>query len=207
MTRVLIVGKTRMPGGVCLGGLLSPGCESVRLVTEYGPRHPIDTPFNLGDIWNLALEPVPDDEIDRPHTEDTRFAIISYERTLPMSKVRNIVLDHVGAPQVYPNQLFNGLIRFTAKKRGFVSPEAGTTNYSTAFWRLRTRMQFRAEQDTPGGRKKPRYVCGPLNVPYIGFEEPVAVVEPGTLLRFSLSRPIDDDPKVRCWVMLSGWFL
>ena len=207
MTRVLIVGKTRMQGGVCLGGLLSPGCESVRLVTEYGPRHSIDTPLNLGDVWNLELESVPEDEIDRPHTEDTRFAIISYVESLPKSKVRNIVLDHVGAPEVYPNQLFNELIRFTPNKRGYVSPEAGITNYSVAFWRLRKRMYLKLEQDSPGGRKRPRYVSGPLNVPYIGLEEPIAIIEPGTLLRFSLSRPIDDDPRVRCWVMLSGWFL
>lgn len=60
MERVLIVAKTKMGEGVCLGGLVLNTRRSVRLLPWDPSRfsHRMDTPFNLGDIWDLELEEV-----------------------------------------------------------------------------------------------------------------------------------------------------
>lgn len=118
MERVLIVAKTEMEGRVCLGGLVlnTHPHGRVRLLPSDSGRysHPMDTHFDLGHIWDLELEEVPNK--NPPHTEDMRIkGFQRYIQTIPKPELKDFLLNQVqvDAPFVHPSALFDGLIRFT----------------------------------------------------------------------------------------------
>ncbi len=53
MVQVLIVAKTKMSAGLCLGGLVLHNQRSVRLLPPADYSHPFDSPINLGEIWDF----------------------------------------------------------------------------------------------------------------------------------------------------------
>lgn len=209
MVQVLIVAKTEMGGGICLGGLVLDTCRSVRLL-PYDPSrfsHPRDISFNLGDIWDLELEEVSNK--NPPHTEDIRIKGFreQYIQTIPRSELKDFLLKRVKEvpPFIHPNELFDGLIRFKYNQIGYVSPAGGLPGYSTGFWRFNQPLH-KLLSDT-------RYLYLDdgtvilLDVKYKGFDKPLEIIPSGALLRFSLARGFSDDPQKRCYLQLSGWFL
>ncbi len=226
MVQVLIVAKTKMGWGVCLGGLVSntQGVFSrrVRLLPVDSGRysHPMDTHFDLGHIWDLELEDVPNK--NPPHTEDMRIkGFQRYIQTIPKPELKDFLLNQVRVhappvhwPPVHPSALFNGLIRFTERRKGYVSPADGLPGYSTGFWRfnqpLYKKASYQYEEDEDEDDDAARYfyfddgiVDGTviLDVKHKGFDDPLEIIPQGTLLRFSLARGY------KCYLQLSGWFL
>jgi len=220
MVQVLIVAKTKMGKGVCLGGLVlnthPHQHQRVRLLPWY-PRafsHPMDTPFNLGDIWDLELEEVSDK--NAPHTEDRRIKGFGEQKieTKSKSELKDFLLNQirVHALPVHPSALFNGLIRFTDRRKGYVSPADGLPGYSTGFWRfnqpLYKKASYQYEEDEVEDDDAARYLYYDsgtrvlvLDVKHKGFDDPLETIPQGTLLRFSLARGY------KCYLQLSGWFL
>ena len=219
MVQVLIVAKTEMGKGVCLGGLVLNTDQSVRLLPWDPSRfsHSMDTPFNLGDIWDLELEEVPNK--NPPHTEDIRIKGFQerYIQTIPKSELKDFLLKRVDAPFVHPSALFDGLIRFTSYNpqtggcKGYVDPADGLPGYSTGFWRFDQPL-YKHEYEDGGAARYLYYDYGTgvlvLDVKHIGFDEPLEIIPPGSLLRFSLSRGHKDYPEEDRyrWLQLSGWF-
>ncbi len=208
MVQVLIVAKTKMGNGVCLGGLVLNTRRSVRLLPFLPDRysHPIDTPFNLGDIWDLRLAEV--SKKYAPHTEDIIIREqYKHIRTMPMPELKDFLTKQADPLFVHPKALFDRLIGFTGKRRGFVSPAGGLPPYSTGFWRFEKALyKYQVDGET-------RYIYLDdadweiLDVAYVGFQEPLKTIPPGTLLRFSLTRGFRKDQQKRCYLQLSGWFL
>lgn len=206
MVQVLIVAKTEMGKGVCLGGLVLNTDQSVRLLPWDPSRfsHSMDTPFNLGDIWDLELEEVPNK--NPPHLEDIRIKGFQerYIQTIPKSELKDFLLKRVDAPFVHPSALFDGLIRFKYNQRGYVSQAGGLPEYSTGFWRFK-RPLHKLSSDA-------RYLYLDDDIPILdvihkGFDEPLGIIPSGALLRFSLARGYSDAQERRCHLQLSGWFL
>ncbi len=209
MVQVLIVAKTKMQTGICLGGLVLDDCRSVRLLPSQGHNHPkgerIDKLVHVGEVWDLTLKEMPNREIRPPHTEDIRVS--RGRRIQKIPNLRDFLLERVHAPFVHPEALFDRLIRFTQNRRGFVSPAGGLPPYSTGFWRFeKTLRKHRVDGKT-------RYIYPDddanwtLDVPYVGFQKPPDNIPAGILLRFSLARGFRNDPQKRCYLQLSGWFL
>ena len=68
--RVLIVAKTRMGGGACIGAITETG-ESVRLIPHNADPHDgANREYNVGDVWKITAEPVPETSLVPPHVED-----------------------------------------------------------------------------------------------------------------------------------------
>ena len=208
MVQVLIVAKTKMKTGICLGGLVAGSYRSIRPLPAQGYNHPQNKRIRVGEIWDLTLKEMPKREIAPPHTEDVRIIQEQYLRTVPASKLKAVLLKRVRAPFVHPSALFDGLIQFTYKQRGYVSRSAGL-RYSTGFWRFDQPLH---KYET-GGAARYFYLDHlddgtevlVLDVKHIGFDEPLETIPPGTLLRFSLSRGYLDNPD-KCYLQLSGWF-
>ena len=86
--------------------------------------------------------------------------------------------------------------------------EAGLPPYSTGFWRFQKPLLRVAGDDAFRFWFFDDKGTMLLDVKYVGLEEEVPdVLEPGTLLRFSLAHPFLDDPRKHCYLQLSGWFL
>ena len=66
--RVLIVAKTRMGGGACIGGITETG-KSVRLIPfNADPHDGANREYNVGEIWEISAEP--ETSLIPPHNEN-----------------------------------------------------------------------------------------------------------------------------------------
>ena len=215
MPKVLIVGKTRMGSGICIGGIVLVNDRSVRLRLESGHSHDKNAPFNLGEIWDLKLKDLPKREVAAPHTEDVQVISKDYVKKLSRRKLRDRILRITDAPLICPDQLFDNCMRFTRQRKALVYLNGSKPQYSTGFWRL-----DKALHKCHADRRKVRYLyctntvsCDfgdqdlVLNVPYVGCDAPIENIPRDTLLRFSLSREYKAGKYNGYWLQLSGWFL
>lgn len=213
MARVVIVGKTRMKSLRCIGALGTNDNRSYRLLTAEGRNFPANTAFNLGQVWDLDIEP--ESNLSQPHTEDARVLRQRLVRRLSPPQVKQFLLDRVTAPIVAPYQLFDRCVRFTVRKKALVFRYGRRPQYSTGFWRLENALHLRHDE-----RGRIRYLyCQDdqscdyvdpdlvLDVQYVGCEPSLAFLPRHTLLRFSLSREYRAGKYVGFWLQLSGWFL
>src|SRR4051812_15215149 len=113
---VLIVSKTQMNPGCCVGGLILENNRSVRLLPKTGHNQPVNTPFEIGQVWDLQLEEV--GETRPPHTEDIRVLKSVYVESV--SNLSSFLMKRVPIFLPNPKQLFDGLIRFTSNGSGYI---------------------------------------------------------------------------------------
>ena len=206
--RVLIVAKTRMGGGACIGGITETG-KSVRLIPfNADPHDGANREYEVGDIWKIMGEP--ETELTPPHNEN----FVVYEKQLLhrakdpkdlVSAIELLMPPKTGPPQ----ELYEGLLKDTGSGPLYVPAGDDVPPYSTTFWRS-DQLLIR---DTEGIRIRYRYPTqnGGYTLTFVGFQEPVETIPAGTLLRVSLAhrwRPKDEpDAEERHYAQLSGWFL
>ena len=203
--RVLIVAKTRMGNGACIGGITQHG-ESVRLIPyEADPHDGANREYNVGDIWEIDSTPAAN--ITPPHTED-----ITVKEKRRLGTANNLIdtIEQFMPPEFGgPNVLYEGLLQSAERGALYVAEKSGIPPYSTAFWRPDKPL----ERDTEGRRVRYRYPAenGDYVLTFVGFQEPLETIPQGTLLRISLAhpwRPKDKpDEELRCHAQISGWFL
>lgn len=212
MARVLIVGKTRKWDKICVGGINIDNAQSIRLLTADGDDHPTNTPYELGDMWDMKLKEPNRNQIKKPHIENTLVLQADRLKTYSLGAVREYIIKVIGAPLVEPKRLFDGLLRFTDNRKWYVSPKDGLPGYSTGFWRLQNAL--RLFWVTQNRERKPRFIYvdqdggnPTFDVPYVGYQAPLEVISSDTVLRFSLAQPFANDRNRRCYLQLSGWLL
>ena len=208
--RVLIVAKTRMGKGACIGAITETG-ESVRLVPfNADPHDGANREYNVGDIWEITAEPVPETSLIPPHVED----YVVHEKQLIHSRpdTRCLVspIELLMPPKTgHPQMLYEGLLRTTRNGALYVRVGSDVPSYSTVFWRPDQPL----ERDTDEKRIRYRYPTdnGGCTLTFVGFQEPLEIIPENMLLRVSLShrwRPQDrPDLEERHYVQISGWFL
>ncbi len=201
--RVVIVGKTHMGGGVCVGGMVEKTGLPVRLLPVGGFCHPPNTPFDVGEVWEMSLRLRTG--LTPPHSEDhdewsaNRVATVANLGGWIRSKRKPVI----GGPAA----LFGGRMRFTNAGKGFLRPDPPVPNWSTDFWELPFALvhykegqadRYRSEQGTT------------FDVKHVGHQVPAAKLSPGSLVRVSLTRwstmPSAPERGEECWLQLSGWF-
>jgi hypothetical protein len=200
--RVLIVSKTQMHEAVCVGGLAQDIKQNIRLMQPGGYNQPIDTEYDVGDIWELEF--TPRDVIRPPHVED----VIVHQGTR-IGQVRNIketLLKWVNVWQGSPTNLFDGLIRFTQNGSGYISARSGIPNGSVGFW-VADEVLVREENF---GKIRYHLPDNTKKITYVGVADAIEFIPARTLLRVSLARwwkPSDAEVEERCYLQLSGWYL
>ena len=203
--KVLIVAKTRMGGGACIGAITEQG-ESVRLVPfDADPHDGANLEYNVGDIWVISSEP--ETSLIAPHNEN----IVVYEREhfLTVRELVSAIELSMSSRSGGPNTLYEGLLQNTERGSLYVAERSGIPPYSTTFWR----PDWPLTRDTEGRRVRYRYPAenGECTLTFVGFQEPLETIPAGTLLRVSLAhwwRPENTpDVELRCYAQLSGWFL
>jgi hypothetical protein len=197
--RVLIVARTRIRGGACVGGLVLNSGRSVRL-TE--PGSPSGIPFRVGELWDLDYL-VPTD-LTPPHVED----VIAHQ-AVSAGRVRDLrafLLERVCPLEGPPELLFEGLLQATDTGSGYLSAETGVPHASVGFWLPDRPLARVTEGETVRFRYPSRY--GVRSLTYVGFDPAPEVLRARTLLRVSLARwwrgPSGME-QPRCYLQLSGW--
>ena len=206
--RVLIVAKTRMGGGACIGAITEKG-ESVRLIPfNADPHDGANREYEVGDIWEITGEP--ETALIPPHNEN--FVVHEKSRLHTTKDMKDLVsvIELLMPPKTgHPRTLYEGLLQNSESGRLHIAKQSGIPSYSTTFWRTDQPLT----RDTDGRKVRYRYPTenGGCTLTFAGFQEPPETLPTGTLLRVSLAhwwKP-EDAPEVgeRCYAQISGWFL
>lgn len=202
---VLILGKTRMREGICIGGYLVEQKRSVRLIPQGRHNNPLDDKHEIGDLWDIEFHRPA--EIIAPHTEDIIVTKSTFVRRVP--NLNSYIAENISPYRGSLEGLYNGLIRFTSNGSGYISHDVGVTNYSTCFWQTNKRLykdnEYYRYYTSQYGSSYTKWV----RFKFVGLQEQENVIESGTLVRLSLARwwaPHNADIEERCYVQLSGWF-
>lgn len=206
---VVIVSKTRMHSGVCVGGVLTNG-KLVRLLKSDGHNQDSDTDFEIGDVYTIKFKERED--CVPPHMEDILLLSQVYK-----SKFRSIqeMIQHlkvnlkINIWEGSVNCLFNNSLQWKSSGSGYISRLGKIPNQSTGFW-IPDKDLVRKDY---GDKVRYRYSLNLFPpdyrvIPYVGLQESIYKIPKGTLVRLSLARwwtPNDDEE--RCYLQLSGWYL
>ena len=199
-----------MGGGACIGAITETG-ESVRLISfNADPHDGANREYEIGDIWEISAEPVPETSLIPPHNENIVVHKKSRLHTTKDTKDLVSAIELLMPPKTgHPQELYEGLLKTTDSGSLYVAAEGNLPPYSTTFWRPDQPLI----RDTEGKRIRYRYPTenGDCTLTFAGFQEPVETIPAGTLLRVSLAhrwRPENDSSiEERHYAQLSGWFL
>jgi len=198
--KVLVVSKTRMQNAVCVGGLALDTNENIRLMTLSHSNQPMNTKFEVGQIWDIIYQLAP---VKPPHVEDVIVYQEDYVGQQPY--MRDFLLPRVQPWQGEPNQLYDGLLQ-VRNGRGYISERTGIPRASVGFW-MPDKVLTLSSNDK--GKPYYSYEGNLLSLPYIGFTDTLQSLPAKSLVRVSLARwwaPQDVSEK-RCYLQLSGWYL
>ena len=202
--KVVIVAKTRMGGGACVGGITFEG-RSVRLVaSDWQTNEHFNHDYEVGDVWDVEYDVDP--AIVPPHVEN--IIVHGKKRLPPIDDISTFIEHHMSPASGGLELLYDGVTQATKAGAQYISERTGIPPYSTMFWRpdqplLRCddAKRIRYRYATPDGVR---------TLTFVGFQEPLAEIPAGTLLRVSLAhwwRPREmPEGEQRCYVQLSGWY-
>jgi ATP-dependent DNA helicase RecQ len=203
--KVLIVAKTRRGPGACIGAITQDG-RSVRLVAvDAATNQHAGLEYGVGEVWEIETAPVT--EIVPPHVEN--ILVLSARRLRLSNKVDETIRRFMPPVSGGPDKLFQGLARATTGGALYVTERTGLPERSTMFWEPDRSLEL----DYEGKHIRYRYPTsdGGRTLTFVGFQEPIAQIPSGTLLRVSLAhlwRPKDKpQEELRCFLQISGWFL
>ena len=206
--RVLIVAKTRMGGGACIGAITETG-ESVRLIPfNADPHDGANREYEVGDIWEITAQP--ETPLIPPHNEN--IVVHQKQRLHTAQDTKDLVsaIELLMPPKIgHPRVLYEGLLKTTGSGSLYVPAGDAVPPYSTTFWRPDQPLI----RDTEGRRIRYRYPTdnGGCTLTFVGFQEPLETIPADMLLRVSLAhrwRPENaPDTEERHYAQLSGWFL
>ena len=202
--KVIIVAKTRMGSGACIGAIDFAG-KSLRLVAadaEFNETAGME--YEIGDVWEVECRPP--EQVIPPHIENV--IVTAKRRQPPIDDPLAFIQRHMPPREGGLKALYEGLTQNTRAGVMYIAERTGVPPYSTAFWALDQPLQ-RVED---AKRIRYRYPTGDggRTLTFVGFQEPIEVIPAGTVLRVSLAhwwRP-EEMPhgELRCYVQLSGWF-
>ncbi len=211
MERVLIVAKTHLgPSKFCVGGLNLYTRKNVRLLLRGEHPHPLDTPFQIGQVWDLALKKV--SQSRPPHVEDTIIKEQNYLTT--HVNLRTLLLEYIRPWQGGLTQLFGGCLQGQQNK-AFVSRHGTIPAGSTGYWLTtiplkRLCIGCKTYYSIPSAvRQGEDFYRNTFTISYVGTMEPLPEIPVNTLVRVSLARwwRREECDEERCYLQISGWYL
>jgi hypothetical protein len=211
MEEVLIVAKTRMgPGKACVGGLNLSTCKNVRLRLPGDNSPPVNTPFEVGQVWTMNLRSVT--HPTPPHVEDKIFTNHNYIASYP--SLRSQLLQYIQPWKGGLTQLFDGYLQGDGRKV-FISRSGGLPSCSTGYWLTTIPLTLicaygKAYYTIDSvARKGQEFYRSAFSICYVGFAEPLPEIPANTLVRVSLARwwRKEEHDEERCHLQISGWYL
>jgi ATP-dependent DNA helicase RecQ len=204
---VLIVSKTHMSSAACVGGLVLSNNRYVRLLNPGNYNQPTDTDFEVGDIYELTF--ADRTNIHPPHIEDVIISSKKFVRrvdNMPNFLTQRNIIDWNG----HINNLFGGLLIWTNSGTGYIPLGGQMPTQSVGFW-IADKDLIRVSFEN--NRVRFRYPNGTnyRNISYVGYQDTLATIPAGTILRVSLSRIFPpENSEITAprgyYLQLSGWY-
>jgi hypothetical protein len=200
---VLIVGKTRMKDKICIGAIDLSNKKSLRLLTQSGENHQPETPFEIGQVWEMEYLPIASPRL--PHVEDV--LIQDCQLTTTITALRDTLLNFITPWQGALQNTFDGKLQATSNGNRYIAQKSGLPSCSTGFWLpeqplcqriISSRIRYCYPDDASEA----------FDVPYVGIAQMPHVIQPSSLVRLSLARwwKRNEKDEERCYLQLSGWY-
>ena len=211
--RVLIVAKTQMKSGVCVGGLLVSSNRNVRLIPEDRQdrrNHPADTQLDVGQVWDMDY--YKSTHIDPPHIEDIIVTDSHYKgkvTSLKSTLIQRITPWNGGLQALFDNNL---TININSGKC-YISRMGPIPNCSTGYWLPNRQLTLYYQNNT-----KPYYCINyiykvndntyekDISIPFVGCSDPIRYISCNVLVRVSLARWWPSGSEERCYLQISGFY-
>lgn len=202
MTRILIVAKTRMKSGVCVGGINEENLELVRLHNAFGGNLSHNAPFEIGDRWEVDVQTAWNVR-SAPHVEDKQTTPIKLIEKISISEIASFIRSNKFGERFVKGSLFN-TFQNCLKKEGATTfiCKNNIPQFSTQFWEIDSDLVYYDQWD------KDYYLYNGIKLKYVGFQPIEERIRKGTVVRLSLSNWWKKDEKTeeRCYLQLSGWY-
>jgi hypothetical protein len=199
---VLILSKTKYgTTQFCVGGICINNKQFIRLLNPGGFYQPVDTPFNIGDIWDINFAVNADRR--EPHNEDVT---VNSSKFVKRIYALETYIKNMGVP-IWRNNItniFEGKILWQKNGKGYFSENIRNyPTHSVGFWISDVDLRF-----SNGSYIYENNVVS-KQIVYKGNQNPLPVIPRGRLIRLSLAKwwkPADTDIEERCYLQLSGWY-
>jgi len=211
--KVVIVSKTKMSNGECVGGINLDTKQSIRLLTSDGKNQSTDCGYKIGQVWDIDYQTRYNSTL--PHNEDVLISSASYAGNATQKNLSKYIIQN-SSPDTWSlwcgniDNLYNGLLEFTSTGSGFVSQRTGLPSMSVGFWIPNKDLILDKVYQEMYGKLKYSYPSsnGWRSVKYVGTDEPISKIPVQTLCRVSLARwwSPDEETEERCYLQLSGWY-
>lgn len=201
MTEIVIVARTLIGGGVCIGGLRLDDNRNVRLMTASGAYQPATSPYTVGEVYEMTL--APDPHLEPPHVENVR--VQAAKRIGVKRAMVRLLASRVSIVRGSADRLFEGKLGYTSRGRPYIGRE-DLPKGSVEFWEPGERLEWDAARKLYTHSSA---LAGDCTFTYAGVDDPVDEIPAGTLVRISLGTwwPKTDPPdQQRCYTQVSGWF-
>lgn len=202
--KVVIVGKTKMQRGICLGGILLSNGRSVRLLNKNGDNWASDIDIAVGEVYQIAFtdgtsrEPPHSNEDILVEHLSLKLGKYDTDKLIEIIKTSKVPLWRRGVQE----DVFEGKLK--RKNKSLCILKEAIPKMSTGFWRLPYDIEQRGEYYNLMDNGE--Y----FEIKYVGcLSTPPKKIPKGTLVRLSLAGWWDNDGKFkeeRCYLQLSGWF-
>lgn len=202
MARILIVSKTRMKHGVCVGGINEDNLELVRLHDAMGGNLGFDVPFEIGDRWEVDIQTAWNVR-SKPHVEDKQTIPIELINKISISEIADFIRSKKFNERFVKGSIFN-TFQNCLKLEGVAIYicKNNIPQFSTQFWEIDSDLTYYDQWD------KDYYLYNGIKLKYVGFQPIVERIPKGTIVRLSLANwwKKDEVCEERCYLQLAGWY-
>jgi hypothetical protein len=197
-SNVVILTRTLMNGGVCVGAFDVINNRMLRLLTEKGQRLPQDAPFMVGEAYEVTY--ATHYHIKNPHTEDVAVYAYRYLDEVDVDSFEDLI-ESLCEQDLSLEEIFDGDLIWNTS--AYMTP-ANCTDYSVQIATLTcdlTKNGEYYEYASWGNQSK--------KIKYVGIQPienlPMRIIA-GTPIRFSLARfwDKDHDGVLRAYLQISG---
>lgn len=212
--KIIIVSKTKMSNGECVGGINLDTKQNVRLLTSDGKNQSTDCDYKIGRIWDIDYQTR--HNTTPPHNEDVLISSTSYTNKYATQENLSKYIIQNSSPNTWSlwrgniDNLYDGLLEFTPNGSGFISQRVGLPSMSVGFWIPDKDLTLNKVYQERYGKVKYNYPSsnGWRSVTYVGTDEPISKISAQTLCRVSLARwwSPDNETEERCFLQLSCWY-
>lgn len=204
MDTILIVSKTKMQNGVCVGGINEDTCELIRLHNNNGGNLRADAPYEIGDRWEICVASAWNPR-QPPHIEDRQTTPFRKIDNIGIEGIKNFIKSHSFGNRLVTGRIenaFEGCLNFCGTKN-FINKKR-VPAFSTQFWIADQDLRHTVLYDD-----KHFYYYDNIRLKYVGFQNHMDRIPAGTIIRLSLANWWDGDGsgEMRCYLQLSGWYL
>lgn len=199
---VLLLSKTKYGDTkVCVGGICINNKQFIRLLNPGGFYLPADTPFNIGDIWDITFT-INSKRIE-PHNEDVTIEDFKFVKKIYQLES---FIKNLGVP-IWRNNIsniFEGKILWQRNGKGYFSENVKNyPSHSVGFWISDIDLNYSNGFYHYENNGESRLVI------YKGNQNALPVIPKGRLIRLSLAKwwkPEGANIESRCYLQLSGWY-